>query len=179
MSCEKLRRVSVSITLFVFSINGLKKMQGHFWHHFLIQGRPIEVRIFYYYFLSWRLWLLFIMYLYGQIQSTKKPGIMTNYGYVKQKYFCGVYRVDRTGIGYCDKDNIYKVNWREVKEIFRSVVFIFLQTCHSVHVPVSTQVSITIRVVGQSSFHRLAFLRIAGPPCLQGFFWWPARYRSP
>ena len=27
------------------------------------------------------------VYLYGQIQSTKKPGIMTNYGYVKQKIF--------------------------------------------------------------------------------------------
>ena len=46
-------------------------------------------------------------YLYEQIQSTKKPGIMTNYGYVKQ-YFSGVYRIDRTGIGYCDKENMYK-----------------------------------------------------------------------
>ena len=33
---------------------------------------------------------------------------MTNYGYVKQKYFSGVYRIDRTGIGYCDKENMYK-----------------------------------------------------------------------
>ena len=62
--------------------------------------------------------------------------------------------------------------------MFRNVAFICFQTCHSSHVHVSTQLSFTIRVVGQSSLHRLAFLRIAGPPCLPGFSdgrRWPRR----
>ena len=46
-----------------------------------------------------------------------------------------------------------KVNWREVKEMFRDVVFICFQARHSSLAHVSTQVSITIRVVGQSSLH--------------------------
>ena len=53
--------------------------------------------------------------------------------------------------------------WREVKEKFRDEVIVCVsQTSGCLY---------TMRVVAdQSSLHRLAFLRIAGPPCLPGFF---------
>ena len=44
--------------------------------------------------------------------------------WVRQNKDSRVYRLDRTGIGYCDKDTIYKVHWRKVKEKFRDEVFV-------------------------------------------------------
>ena len=62
------------------------------------------------------------VYLYEQIQNTYMPG--NDNLWVRQNKNSRVYRLDRTGIGYCDKDTIYKVHWREVKEKFRVEVFV-------------------------------------------------------
>ena len=62
------------------------------------------------------------VYLYEQIQNTYMPG--NDNLWVRQNKDSRDYRLDRTGIGYCDKDTIYKVHWRKVKEKFRDEVFI-------------------------------------------------------
>ena len=107
------------------------------------------------------------VYLYGQIQNTLKPG-KANYGYVIMR----LYSIDWTGNGYCDKDYLLRYLWREVKVKFWYEVFV----CSPKRCELSTRgyrPSMRV-VVDQSSFHRLAILRIAGPPCLPGFSWWPA-----
>ena len=69
-------------------------------------------------------------------------------------------------MGTVIKDIMMRYLWREVKEKFRDDVDVCgSQTFIRVSFPI-----ITVRVVDdQSSLHRLAFLRIAGPPCLPGF----------
>ena len=107
------------------------------------------------------------VYLYGQIQNTLKPGL-ANYGYVIMR----LYSIDWTGNGYCDKDYLLRYLWRKVKVKFGYVVFV----CSPKRCELSARgyrPSMRV-VVDQSSFHRLAILRIAGPPRLPGFSWWPA-----
>ena len=87
------------------------------------------------------------VYLYEQTQTTLT--IMSHYkikiahyGYVIS-FLEIIYRSDRTGNGYCDKDYMMRYLWREVKEKFRDDVVV----CGSQTFFGYRSLSITMRVL--------------------------------